>query len=109
MKTTLAPLALIYYEPAPKSNKGLFNGRKYSLSTKANSFTKKYHTSTGDRRAKTNHEPLRFCKKRAARKLVGVLSRLRLKAPQPEMPLRLLQSPMPFFHELQRVRQVTTS
>jgi len=67
-----------------------------------------YHSLTGDRAAKTNHEPIRVFRKNATRKLVGVLSRLRFKALQPEMPLRLLQSPVPFFHELQRVRQVTT-
>jgi hypothetical protein len=55
-----------------------------------------------------NHEPIRAFGKRAARKLVGVLSRLRLEASQPEMPVRLLGSPMSFFHELQRVRSVTT-
>ena len=38
---------------------------------------------------------------------MGVLSRLWLKAPQPQMPFRLLESSMPFLHELQRIRSVT--
>jgi hypothetical protein len=37
---------------------------------------------------------------------VGVLSRVRFKAPQSQMPLRLLQPSMSLLHELQRIRFV---